>query len=154
MGDICRCTARWAAIGALWLLAGCAPLSATVDGLTREGRSNELKAIAKYRQKRVRVSGTIESVGVRKVEEVVASRTVSGATGSTRRVPYPYVNLVGRHSKHGDHAVCYFTPYQADTVGGLKPGSAVTLECEFQEYDEKSDHLEVILNRCVVHHRW
>jgi hypothetical protein len=141
-------------MGVVWLLAGCARLSATVDGLTREARSNELKATAKYQDSRVLVAGTIESVGIRKVEEVVASRTVSGATGSTRRVPYPYVDLVGRDSKHGDRAVCYFTPYQADTVGGLKPGSAVTLECKFQEYDWKSDHLEVILHRCVVYRRW
>jgi nucleoside-triphosphatase THEP1 len=133
-------------------------MSVTVDGLLSDGHASELKAMSKYHDTRVLISGTVESVGVRKVEEVVAEEDgwmVSGfysgsLRASKRRVPYPFVRLAGRQKGVADRAVCYFWPYQGERVSTLKEGAVVTLECDFQEYDVKTDRWDVILKKCIV----
>jgi hypothetical protein len=126
--------------------------------LTSEVRANELRAIAKYRDERVLISGRIQEVGVHKVTQVVGTQQgmygwglySSEVSVSEQRVPYPYVMLAGPDQTHRDAAICYFAIEHTATVAELKRGSSVTLECEVQSFHVEGNDVFPVLRVCTL----
>jgi len=139
----------------LWLTGalacGCAQtVNTTVAPVIKEGRDNELAAIAKYRDKQLTVHGTVASVGVRKVERLVAQHQQGYTVAAPRTTPYPFVILTDHQTPSVDHIICYFSPALVEEVSHVQQGAAMTVVGTFQEYAAIECGLELILKGCEL----
>jgi hypothetical protein len=132
---------------------GCGAKSVELERLIQDGRDNEVRAVAKYENRRIAVTGTVAEVGLTKVERLSAKHQYyMGSFGTSRlhrsQENHPYVVLKSPSGDSEDQLVCYFTPDEMDTVGEFTDGMDVTLEGRFQEYSEDEGVMMVVLTGC------
>jgi hypothetical protein len=147
-------------LGASLLLSACAqPVLSRVPTLVGEARDNEVAAYANHRGRRVRVSGTIVSTGLRDTAELYVRHSYAPigvpfsagtSVGSERHVKYPFLYISDGTDAGPDLLLCYFLPDEIDQVARVSKNQVVTVVGMFQGYAPLEQGLQVILNRCEI----
>lgn len=163
LADVVGVTRRWlgnASLIATCLLA-CAPTTPAVHvgAMLQDVRTNELAALAKYKDTRLLLGGVVLASGARRVEKLRAEHSYPSVWGGwsselkSTAEHYPYVYIAGPDGPGQGVVLCYFSPDDVEQVSLLTRGTNVEVSGVFQEPAHTSRGLEVVFYACEVEKR-
>jgi len=141
---------------------GCSATEANLDAALRDARENEVRALDKYEGLTLRVSGTVERFGLKRMKKVEYEHdisvvqwfdgvaTASGtSTSRARTVRVPYVVLVPTQPELG-RLLCFLEPEDRDQVADLVESARTTVEGAFTDFRKGQTHLMLIMHGCTI----
>ncbi len=135
---------------ALVTMLGCGATTISLANLLREGHENGPSASQRYEGKKLRITGTVIDLGVKKFKSEAAGARSSAASdqdAATDSEAYPYVILAPEDPKIGS-MVCWFGRDDRAAVDKLSKGNQVTVVGQFQEYDQDQSGLMAAFGDC------
>jgi len=141
---------------------GCSATEVNLNSALRDARDNEVRALEKYEGLTLRVSGTVEKFGLKRMRKTEYEHDVDiinwGDMGSTARgtstsrrrtVRIPYLVLVPSEPELG-RLLCFLEPDDRYQIADLVENSRETVEGRFTDFRKGQTHLMMILHECTV----
>jgi hypothetical protein len=141
---------------------GCSATEVNLDSALRDAHDNEVRALDKYEGLTLRVSGTVEKFGLKRMKKVEYEHdisyvdwyggvgTASGKTTSrARTVRVPYVVLVPEDPGLG-RLLCFLDPEDRYQVADLVENARETVEGRFTDFRQGQSHLMLLMHGCTI----
>ncbi|MDH5675565.1 MAG: OB-fold putative lipoprotein [Myxococcales bacterium] len=145
---------RWGSF-LLVAITACGPSLETVrlDELLTASRGNAIKAHETYEDKYLKVTGTVEHVGLQTKRQRVATLEYMAPTPTAvehvRTKKYGYVILMPQDPSEG-RLLCYFHPNDRGPLAEISPGQRIEVVGWFKQFRQEPVGRVVELSNCTT----